>query len=46
MFRGTAGKEEEEDDCSTNEGSGLSFLLLLGAVSALAVGVRMRSARV
>lgn len=44
-FEGSAGKEEEDDECSTREGSGLSFLALLGAVSVLAIGFRLRSAR-
>lgn len=43
-FRGSAGKEDEDDDCSTGEGSG-GWLILLAALSAAVVGTRLRAAR-
>lgn len=45
LFKGSAGEEDDDDDCSSREGSGLSFLALLGAISLLAIGCRLRSAR-
>jgi hypothetical protein len=44
-FKGTNGKEEKDEDCSTGEGSGLSLLMLLGVLSAGIVGIRLRVAR-
>jgi hypothetical protein len=44
-FKGTNGKEEKDEDCSTGDGSGLSLLMLLGVLSAGAVGIRLRAAR-
>jgi len=44
-FVGSAGKEKKDEKCSTSEGSGLSFMALLGAISVLAIGFRLRSAR-
>ncbi|MCA8916761.1 MAG: hypothetical protein KDB90_15315 [Planctomycetes bacterium] len=44
-FNGTAGKAKKDESCSTNEGGNFGFLILLGAISALGVGLRMRSSR-
>jgi hypothetical protein len=45
-FKGSNGEaEEEDDDCSTGEGSGPSLLLLLGALSAGVVAMRLRASR-
>lgn len=44
--RGDTGTKKEEDDCSTREGSTPGALMMLGALSALVLGVRrLRSSR-
>jgi hypothetical protein len=45
-LKGTEGEpKKEEEDCSTNGGSGLSLLMLMGLLSAGLVAVRLRAAR-
>jgi hypothetical protein len=44
-FKGTEGKPEDDDDCSTREGSGPGLLILLGILSTLVVASRLRAAR-
>lgn len=45
-FKGTEGKpEDDDDDCSTSEGSGTSMLILLGILSAGVVATRLRNSR-
>lgn len=45
-LKGTEGKpEKDEDDCSTNQGSGVSMLALMGILSASILAVRLRRAQ-
>lgn len=45
-IRGNTGTEKkDDDDCSTSEGTRGSFLLALGAVCAVGVGLRLRRSR-